>query len=139
MRNTRIPQTIEAAFGNSDVQAGIAAAVADPKVLADPANTKILELLQQSQSGGSIGNALDGDTSFLNGADPRLAAPFLDGFANATVTVFWVSLAIVLVAFLLSFFLKVAPLRAQSALQESADEDAADPCAARSGCNRRAR
>ena len=122
---TRIPQTLEAAFGNSDVQAGIAEAVADPKVLANPANTQILELLRQGQAGGSIGTALDGDTSFLSGVDPRLAAPFLEGFANATVSVFWVSLAVVVVAFVLSFFLKVTPLRQKSALQENADADAA--------------
>ena len=122
---TRIPQTLEAAFGNSDVQAGIAEAVADPKVLANPANTQILELLRQGQAGGSIGTTLDGDTSFLSGVDPRLAAPFLEGFANATVSVFLVSLAVVVVAFVLSFFLKVTPLRQKSALQENADADAA--------------
>ena len=122
---TRIPQTLEAAFQNSDVQAGIAEAVADPKVLANPANTQILELLRQGQAGGSIGTALDGDTSFLSGVDPRLAAPFLEGFANATVSVFLVSLAVVVVAFVLSFFLKVTPLRQKSALQENADADAA--------------
>ena len=122
---TRIPQTLEAAFQNSDVQAGIAEAVADPKVLANPANTQILELLRQGQAGGSIGTTLDGDTSFLSGVDPRLAAPFLEGFANATVSVFWVSLAVVVVAFVLSFFLKVTPLRQKSALQENADADAA--------------
>jgi hypothetical protein len=41
------------------------------------------------------------------------------------VTVFWVALGIVLVAFLLSWFLRTAPLRAKSALQENADNDAA--------------
>jgi hypothetical protein len=39
--------------------------------------------------------------------------------------VFWVALGIVLVAFLLSWFLRTAPLRAKSALQENADNDAA--------------
>jgi len=122
---TRIPQTIADAFASTSVKDGIAAAVADPKVLADPANKQILELFQQAQNGGSVGNALDGDTSFLNGSDPRLAAPFLEGFNNAAVTVYWVALAVVLVAFVLSFFLKAAPLRAKSALQENADADAA--------------
>jgi len=94
-------------------------------VLADPANAQILALLQQGQSGGSLGTALDGDTSFLNGSDPRLAAPFLEGFNDATVTVYWVALGVVLTAFVLSFFLKVTPLREKSALQENAAEDAA--------------
>jgi hypothetical protein len=131
---TRIPETIAAAFSRSTVKDGIAEAVADPTVLADPQNKQILELLQQGQNGGAIGNALDGDTSFLNGSDPRLAAPFLQGFNDATVTVYWVALAVVLVAFVLSFFLKAAPLRAKSALQENADAAlAAQEAAAESG------
>lgn len=122
---TRIPQTIADAFASTSVKNGIAEAVADPKVLADTANKQILELFQQAQNGGSVGNALDGDTSFLNGSDPRLAAPFLEGFNGAAVTVYWVALGVVLIAFVLSFFLKAAPLRAKSALQENADADAA--------------
>ncbi len=122
---TRIPDTIAAAFNSQSVKDGIAEAVADPEVLADPANKGILDLFAQAQNGGSVGGALDGDTSFLNGADPRLTAPFLEGFNNATVSVYWVALAVVAVAFVLSFFLKAAPLRAKSALQENADNDAA--------------
>lgn len=83
--------------------------------------------------GGSVGGALDGDTSFLNTADPALSAPFLDGFASATVTVFWVAAAVVAVAFVLSFFLRAQPLREKSAIQEAHDErariDAADALA----------
>jgi EmrB/QacA subfamily drug resistance transporter len=122
---TRIPETIAAAFSRPAVTDGIAEAASDPAVLADPANAQILELLQQGQNGGSLGTALDGDTSFLNGSDPRLAAPFLEGFNDATVTVYWVALGVVLTAFVLSFFLKVTPLREKSALQENAAEDAA--------------
>jgi hypothetical protein len=124
---TRIPQTIADAFSSTSVQNGIADAVADPAVVTDPNNAQILDLLKQAQTGGagSVGTALDGDTSFLNGSDPRLAAPFLEGFSNAAVSVYWVALAVVLLAFVLSFFLKAAPLRAKSALQENADADAA--------------
>ncbi|MHB1171844.1 MAG: MDR family MFS transporter [Lacisediminihabitans sp.] len=124
---SRLPGTIKAAFSNSTLLTNLKAALADPKVLADPGNKQILQLLQsQSRSGGSgLGSALDGDTAFLNTADPRLAAPFLHGFAAATVTVFWVSLVIVLVAFILSFFLRATPLRQKSALQEVAEDDAA--------------
>jgi len=123
---SRIPETIAAAFGDKTIVAEVQAAAADPAVIAEPGNKPILELLANGQNGGSLGDALGGDTSFLNTADPRLAAPFLDAFANATVTVFWVSLAVVLVAFVLSFFLKATPLREKSALQESADQDAAE-------------
>ena len=69
--------------------------------------------------------SLDGDTSFLTGADPRLTAPFLEGFNSATVSVYWVGLGVVVLAFILSLFLKTAPLRQKSALQENADNDAA--------------
>jgi len=74
---------------------------------------------------GSASTSLDGDTSFLNGASQALSAPFLNGFSDAMVTGFWVSLIVVLIAFILSFFLKATPLRQKSALQEVADDDAA--------------
>ncbi|TFC84379.1 DHA2 family efflux MFS transporter permease subunit [Cryobacterium cheniae] len=120
---TRIPDTIRAAFDDPTIASGVTAAATDPAVQADPANTGILTLLANP---GGIGGALDGDTSFLNAADPRLAQPLLVGFNDASVTVFWVSLAVVLVAFTLSFFLKAPPLRTTSALQEAADENAAE-------------
>jgi EmrB/QacA subfamily drug resistance transporter len=123
---SRIPTTIAAAFALKSNQSGIAAATADPTVLSDPANAGILKLYQDAQSGGAVGGALDGDTSFLNGADPRLTAPFLEGFNNATTTVYWVGLVVVAIAFVLSFFLKAAPLRAKSALQENSDNEAAE-------------
>jgi len=120
---TRIPDTLEAAFGNKTLLAGVKAAAADPAVQADPGNAGILRLLANPSG---IGGALDGDTSFLKAADPRLAQPFLVGFNDAALTVFWVSLVVVLIAFLLSFLLKAPPLRKTSALQEAADEHAAE-------------
>jgi hypothetical protein len=124
---TRVPDTIKAAFSDPTIQASVQKAAADPAVQADPKNTQILDLLQQGQSGNtsSLGDALNGDTSFLNSADHRLAEPFLVGFSNATVTVFLVALAVVVVAFILSWFFKTPPLRAKSALQEAADDQAA--------------
>lgn len=124
---SRIPVTIAAAFADPKTIANLQTAVKDPAVLSDPKNKQILDLLQSAQTGGggSLGTSLDGDTAFLNGSDPRLSAPFLQGFANATVTIYWVALAVVAVAFVLSFFLKATPLRAKSALQENADNVAA--------------
>ncbi|GMA29134.1 MDR family MFS transporter [Arenivirga flava] len=119
----RLPETLAAAFGSATHADSLAAALQDPEVLADPANAAILQLLQGGAS--SAGGALNGDTSFLIGADPRLTAPFLDGFAQATTAVYWIGLAVILVAFVLSFFLKATPLREKSALQEAADERAA--------------
>ncbi|WP_285037620.1 MDR family MFS transporter [Plantibacter sp. ME-Dv--P-095] len=123
---TRIPTTIAAAFADPTLSERVRAAAQDPAVLSDPANEGILKVLQRAQeNSGSAGTALDGDTSFLLGANHDLAAPFLTGFADATVTVFWVSFAVVAVAFVLSWFLKAPPLRAKSALQERTDAQAA--------------
>ncbi|ROR83164.1 drug resistance transporter, EmrB/QacA subfamily [Plantibacter flavus] len=123
---TRLPDTIGAAFKDPTLLANAQAAAQNPAVLSDPANKGILDVLSKVQSGGSAGSALDGDTSFLVGANHDLAAPFLTGFADATVTVFWVSFAVVAVAFVLSWFLKAPPLRAKSALQERTDAQAAE-------------
>jgi EmrB/QacA subfamily drug resistance transporter len=72
----------------------------------------------------SAGSASLNDTSFLNGADPRLTRPFLEGFNASAVTVYWVALFVVLIAFVLTLFFKTPPLRAKSALQEAADDQA---------------
>lgn len=122
---SRIPETIAAAFRNPVLSADLQRAATDPAVVADPANADILKLLQ-SQDTAAIGSALDGDTSFLNTADRALSAPFLTGFNDATVTVFQVALGVVLLAFVLSWFLKTPPLRAKSAMQEAHDQAAED-------------
>ncbi|ALX67193.1 MDR family MFS transporter [Microbacterium sp. XT11] len=62
------------------------------------------------------------DTSFLTGADPRLAKPFMVGFTESAVTIFWVGFGVLLLAFVLTWFFRVPPLRTRSALQERADE-----------------
>jgi hypothetical protein len=72
-----------------------------------------------------VGDSLNADSSFLNGADSRLTAPFLQGFNDAAVSIFWVALMVVLVAFALSWLLKPTALRAKSALQENSDNEAA--------------
>ncbi|MHA7985361.1 MDR family MFS transporter [Rathayibacter sp. CAU 1779] len=61
------------------------------------------------------------DTSFLNGADSRLSKPFMVGFTQSVVTVYWVGFGVILLAFILTWFFKVPPLRKTSALQEQAD------------------
>lgn len=82
--------------------------------------------LEKSNSGS--GSSAVNDTSFLNNADPRLSKPFLVAFNASAVTVYWVAMIVVLIAFVLSLFFKTPPLRAKSALQEAADDaaDAAD-------------
>jgi hypothetical protein len=124
---TRIPEAIAKAFESKANLSALAEAASDPDVASDPANKGILALLQSAQSGdtSAVGDSLNGDSSFLNGADHRLSAPFLQGFNDAAVSIFWVALVVVLVAFVLSWFLKTAPLRSKSALQENAENEAA--------------
>ncbi|TPW78202.1 MDR family MFS transporter [Schumannella soli] len=61
------------------------------------------------------------DTSFLNGADARLTAPFLQGFNNSTVVIYWVAFADMILAFVIALFFRVPPLRQHSAMQERAN------------------
>jgi flagellar biosynthesis/type III secretory pathway M-ring protein FliF/YscJ len=61
------------------------------------------------------------DTSFVNGADQRLSKPFMVGFTESIVLVYWVGFAVILLAFILTWFFTVPPLRKTSALQEQAD------------------
>lgn len=61
------------------------------------------------------------DTSFVKGADPRLTTPFLQGFNDSVVTIYWVGLGVMLVAFLMTWFYDVPPLRRRSALEEKHD------------------
>jgi EmrB/QacA subfamily drug resistance transporter len=61
------------------------------------------------------------DTSFLTGADPRLTKPFMSGFNDSVVTIYWVGLGVMLLAFVITWFFKVPPLRTRSALQEKSD------------------
>lgn len=118
---SRVVDTMAAAFQRTDLQADMQAALQDPAVLADPANARILEALQDPSG---IGTALNDDSSFLTGADPRLTAPFLDGFASATSTVFVVGMVVVLVAFVLTLFFRTPPLRQRSAMEEALAEKA---------------
>ena len=85
---------------------------------------KILELLQNGQNGGGAEPRRLAERRHLvperrrpaaGGAVPR-------GVRERVRHVFWVGLVVVLVAFVLSFFLKAAPLREKSAMQEAADD-----------------
>ncbi len=129
---TRIPDTIQAAFNNPTLKNNLVAATQDPSVLQNPANTKILELLHSNDM-SAFGDALNGNSAFLTGADSRLSAPFLTGFIDASITVFWVALVVAAVAFVLSLFFRPAPLRKISAMQERANEDRAEAALAALG------
>ncbi len=129
---SRLPDTLGAAFSNRTLVQPALQAAADPSVAGAAGNAGIMEriytpLLRAVQAGtepaagGGLGTALDGDTSFLTTASRVLKLPFLVGFTEAMVTVFWVAFAVAAVAFVLSWFLKTPPLREKSALQEAAD------------------
>ncbi|WGD36581.1 MDR family MFS transporter [Lysinibacter sp. HNR] len=124
---SRMPTTLSEAFKNPSLQAQVKAAIADPKVTENPANAGILKVLREAeeQGGGSVSSSLDGDTSFLTGADHRLAEPFIVGFNQAALTTFAVVLVVALLAFVLAWFLKPAQLREHSSLQEQVDEERA--------------
>jgi EmrB/QacA subfamily drug resistance transporter len=79
-------------------------------------------LADSKGSASKASNSTTSDTSFLNGADKRLAKPFLVGFNTSVVLVYWIGLGVILLAFILSLFFKVPPLRKTSALQEQADK-----------------
>jgi len=64
------------------------------------------------------------DTSFLSGADPRLTKPFMVGFNDSVVTIYWVAFGVMLLAFGITLFYKAPPLRTRSALQEKSDNAA---------------
>ena len=125
---SRLPDTIGAAFQNTGLRDASLKAASDPAIAGAPNNAGIMKqiytpLLKAAQAGGAptssgtVTGSLDGDTSFLTTATKALKEPFLVGFSNAMVSVFWV----VALAFVLSWFLKATPLRAKSALQEAAD------------------
>lgn len=118
---SRLVDTLAASFQREDLLADMQTALQDPAVLSDPDNAGILEVLNDPSQ---IGEALNNDSSFLNTADPRLAAPFLDGFATATSTVFVVAGVVVAVAFVLSLFFRTPPLRDRSAMAEGLEERA---------------
>ncbi|GAB3794244.1 hypothetical protein GCM10028798_00360 [Humibacter antri] len=83
------------------------------------------QFAKKSSSGStSVNSSAINDTSFLKNADPRLAKPFLVGFNAAAIEVYWIAMIVVLLAFVLSLFFKTPPLRAKSALQEAADDEA---------------
>jgi hypothetical protein len=73
------------------------------------------------------------DTSFLRSMDARLAHPFLTGFAGAMDVVFLTGAAVLVIAFVLSWFMKEVPLRTQSGLEAArsaalaSDAGAVDP------------
>jgi MFS family permease len=117
-----IPEALRNAFAQPAISGSVATALADPEITSDPANAAIIAVYQNP---AGLSTSLDGDTSFLVGANEALAQPFLIAFTEATVSVYWIGMVVVAIAFVLSWFLKAVPLRQKSAMQEAADDAAA--------------
>jgi EmrB/QacA subfamily drug resistance transporter len=106
----KITGAFQAASGTS----GLRAALSDPSVAADPNNAAVVHALRTG--GGLPAGALD-DTSFLSRLDPRLARPFLIGFADSIDLVFLCGTAVLAVALVVVFFLPEEKLRQVSGIQ----------------------
>jgi EmrB/QacA subfamily drug resistance transporter len=99
------------AFRHAATSAAFQAALRDPRVRADPANAPVLGMARPGATHDSPAPLRD--SSFLAHLDPRLARPYLVGFAEATHPVFLIAAAAVAVALLLLLFLPELPLRAR--------------------------
>ncbi len=122
----RLPDAIKASLSNKEVVAGLSSAATDSSL---PVETQQMagglraasqnpDLFDQLSANGPD---LSTDSSFLTNLDPRVARPFLMGFADSAVAVFVSAAAVVAIAFVLSWFIKALPLRTKSAAEEAAD------------------
>ncbi|WP_433290828.1 MFS transporter [Pseudonocardia sp. CA-142604] len=98
-------------------------ALTDPAVRANPANAPVIASLTGGGDGGAS-NVL-ADSSFLQTIDPRLARPFLAGFADSMAFTFIIVAIVLAIAFFIVLFVKELPLRTMSGAQARAMEDAA--------------
>lgn len=122
-----VGENIRDAFARLAGTPGFRAALTDPAVVADPANAPVLDMVQ---GGGGGMPSLD-DSSFINALDPRLARPFLDGFAASISTVLLIAAAVMVLGIVLTVLLPELPLRNVSGIEgRLADEAAADAAAA---------
>ncbi|WP_068797121.1 MFS transporter [Pseudonocardia sp. HH130630-07] len=110
----RIGDALRSAMGS----AGFQSALTDPAVLAEPANQQVAEGLQA----GTIGSTVLSDSSFLQRVDPRLAAPFQEGFTSSMTLAFLIAAVVIVVAFVLVLFIKELPLRTMSGAQAARAE-----------------
>ena len=96
----------------------VAAITANPALLNDPRNAVF-------KDPAAVGAAITTDSSFLKTASPELADPIKQAFAESASGVFISASAVVIVAFVLSFFIKEVALRNKSGVQERAEQAAA--------------
>ena len=121
-RRRKDQRRIGSAFARLAPTAGFQAALADPAVRADPANAPVLAMVGGHGGSGAI-PSID-NSSFINALDPRLARPFLDGFAQSIDLVLLIAAAIMVLGFVLTLLLPELPLRNVSGIQGRIDNDA---------------
>jgi EmrB/QacA subfamily drug resistance transporter len=124
-----VTDKISSAFRTAAPTTEFQAALTDPQVLADPTNRAVIQALQSAQSGGGSGSVTDGvlsDSSFINQLDPRLAHPFMVGFAESISLVFLLGAAVFVVAFAVVWFLPEEKLRDQSGIDALRDQRLAE-------------
>ncbi|WP_448062588.1 MDR family MFS transporter [Cellulomonas hominis] len=109
---------ISSAFARIAGTADFQAALADPAVQSNPANAPVLAIV----NGTGPLPSLD-DSSFINALDPRLARPFLEGFADSVDLVLLIAAVIMLAGILLTSLMPELPLRNVSGIQGRLDEE----------------
>ena len=117
---SNVTESIQNAFQRPQIQSDLQAALNDPAVSSNPANSEILRILGGDQSVATVTE----DSSFLIGVDDRLSAPFTIGFIEAAIPLFVIGGAVLMVAFIASWFVKEIPLRTKSVAQERAENAA---------------
>ncbi len=127
-----LPTKIREAFQAIAPTREFQSALKDPAVLADPANKPVLDLLAGGAH-GAISPGTINDSSFIGHLDPRLARPFLVGFADAMDVVFLLGAGVLTIAFILVWFLPEEPLRTMSGIQAVRQEQAEAAAAALAG------
>lgn len=105
--------------------------ISDPATAENPVNAAIIQTLQAGSLEGAedSGLSLD-DTSFLKDADPVLASPFREGFADAITRVLLISGLIAIIGLVFALFIPHVPLREKSGLETMRDENDAKAAAA---------
>ncbi len=121
-----LPGTISAAFAKIAPTAAFQAALNDPAVIADPANKPVLEAISNPDAGLAGASEALNDSSFLSHLDPRLARPFLVGFADSMSTVFLLGAGVLALGLVVVWLLPEEKLRTESGISARQREDAED-------------
>lgn len=103
---------IRDAFARLLPTADFQAALADRAVMGNPANAAVADAVQ----GGGALPSLD-DSSFIGALDPRLAQPFLEGFAESVDLVLLIAACIMVVGVVLTILVPELPLRTVSGIE----------------------